>query len=108
MVESLPAFAAVAEQRSLPFVLSSKTTASGTSFMGKGATYRDGVFAFDLKYKSEVPVLVRVYFPKGNPAAVTVDKDPVDRSFEPDDRVVRFELPGSSDFRKIHVQLNED
>jgi hypothetical protein len=108
MVESLPAFAAVAEKRSLPFVLSSKTASSGTSLMGKGATYRDGVFAFELKYKSEAPAPVRVYFPKGNPAAVTLDKDPVDRSFEPDNRVVRFELPGSLDFRMIHVQLNEN
>ena len=108
MVESLPAFAAVAEQRSLPFVLSGKTAASGTSFMGKGATYTDGAFAFDLKYKSEALVPVRVYFPKGRPATVTLDETTIDRSFDPIDRVVQFELPSSSEFRSAHVVLRED
>ena len=73
LIESLPRFAATAERDALPIVLSSKTGVPGTSFMGKGATWDGKTFAFELKYKADAPVKVRVYFPSGKPGKILVN-----------------------------------
>ena len=105
MVESLAAFAAVAEERGLPIVLGSKTGVPGTSFMGKGATYGDGVFSFELKYKHDKPVPVRVFFPTGKPADVTVDGASVPFTYDAAQRTVRFEMPATAEFHRVRVAV---
>ena len=73
LIESLPRFAATAEHDRLPIVLSSKTGIPGTSFMGKGASWDGETFVFELKYKADTFVKVRVYFPAGKPKRVVVN-----------------------------------
>ena len=98
MVESLPHFAAVAEERKLPIVLSSKTGVPGASFMGKGATYTDGVFTFDLKYKHDAPLPIRVFFPGDGPVHVSLDGAPIESTRDAG-RVLHIQAPPSEEFR---------
>jgi hypothetical protein len=105
MVESLPAFAALAEGRKLPIVLSSKTGVPGTSFMGRGATYTDGVFTLQLKYKHGQPLPVRVFFPAGKPSAVTVDGEAIDFTWDDSRSVVSLDLLTTKEYRAVTVRI---
>ena len=108
MVESLPAFAAIAEERRLPIVLGPRTRRPVAAFMGKGATYKNGAFTFELKYQSDKPLPVRVYFPAGEPAEVTLDGAAIARSYDVQARVVRIEAPPSAEFRRARFVMRID
>ena len=99
LVESLPHFAAVAEERGLPIVLGMKTGVPGTAFMGKGASYVDGVFRFEVKYRHEKPMPFRVFFPEHEPGMIHIDRKALThRSYDEELRVVAFELPPAKEF----------
>jgi len=105
MVECLPHFAAVAEARRLPIVLSSKTGVPGTSFMSKGATWDGKTFTFELKYRHGAPVPVRVFFPAGRPAKILLDEATLPFTYEDGRRITTFHLPPSKDFRRCRIRL---
>jgi len=107
MVESLPHFAAVAEERQLPIVLGPRTGAPVAAFMGKGAAYADGVFTFELKYRRDEPLPVRVYFPKGAPGAVSVNGEAAAFSYDAQSHVLSTEAPASDTFRVVRFALRE-
>ena len=107
MVESLASFAAVAEEHKLPIVLGSRARAPISCFMGKGASYKDGVFTFELKYRHEDDVLVRVFFPAGAPVEVTVNGKAVRHRYDPKCRAVAFKVPASNEFRTARVVVRE-
>ena len=108
MVESLPAFAAIAEERRLPIVLGPRTRRPVAAFLGKGATYNDGAFTFDLKYQSDKPLPVRVYFPAGASAEVTLEGAPIAHTYDAQTRVVRLDAPPSAEFRRARFVLRID
>ena len=108
MVESLPAFAAIAEERRLPIVLGPRTRRPVAAFLGKGATYHDGAFTFELKYRRDKPLPVRVYSPAGEPAEVTLDGTAIAHAYDAQTRVVRLEAPPSAEFRCARFVLRAD
>jgi len=106
LVESLPRFASIAERDRLPIVMSSKTGVPGTSFMGRGASWDGRVFRFGLKYKSDAPVAVRIYFPAGKPRSITIDGVATKViSWNPASHVGVFILPPSGSFRSADVSV---
>ncbi len=105
MVECLPAFAAVAERRGLPMVLSAKTGAGGASFMGKGATFDGREFAVELKYRHDRGVPVRVFYPRGKPAEVLVNDAPLAYTYDAAQRIVRLELPATRTFHTTRIRV---
>jgi len=107
MVESLTDFAAVAEERSLPIVLGCRTLEPVDAFMGKGATYKDGVFTFDLKYKCDAPLPLRVFFPAGKPAQVTLDDGSIAYEFKAADNVARLMLPPTPQYRPARIVMRK-
>ena len=104
MVESLPDFAAAAETDDLPIVLTSETGVPGDSFMGKGATYEDGIFTFELKHRSESPLPVRVFAPrKPGDALVNGARFPFD--WDRKHRILTLQLTPNADFTVTEVRL---
>jgi hypothetical protein len=105
MIESLPAFGALAEERELPIMLSCRRHKSVDAFMGKGATFRDGVFTFALKYKSDVPLRVRVFFPAGRPERVAINGREAVWQYDEVDETVTLEAPASVAFTTANVTI---
>ena len=105
MAESLHQLGVVAEARKLPFVLSTRTGVPGTSFMGKGATWADGVFRFGLKYRHKQPVPARVFFPAGEPAHVRIGGAKLDFAYNRESGIVAFALPASKAWRVAAMEL---
>ncbi|MBN1291385.1 MAG: hypothetical protein JXB48_06055, partial [Candidatus Latescibacteria bacterium] len=106
LIESLPHFAAVAEEHGLPLVLSSKTGVPGTSFMGKGATWDGKTFTFELKYRHENPVPLRVFFPGTKPKRLSIDGNEInDLTYNESLHVVSFEMPPSQNFHVCEMRV---
>jgi hypothetical protein len=105
MVECLPNFAAVAEEQSLPIVMGSWVNAELDCFMGKGATYQDGDFAFGMKYRHDAPLSVRVYFPAGKPQSVTLDEETMPFEYDATRKVATFRLPPATEYRAARVMM---
>ncbi len=105
MVECLPDFAVVAEERSLPMVLGIWKGAELDIFMGKGATYENGTFTFGMKYRDQTPLPMRVYFPSGEPASVTLAGVAVPFVYDSVHTIVEFRLPPAKEYRVVRAEI---